>query len=212
MDLDFWHDKWEAGEIGFHEGTPNDLLVEHFERLPLSAGQRVFVPLCGMSRDVAWLRDRGVEVVGAEVNEDAVRRLFDGLDLAPDVQPAGPGAWFSRDGVDIYCGDVFDISPGMLGPVDAVYDRAALVALPDETRRRYTHHLVEVSGRAPQLVITFEYDPEQMDGPPFSIPEAELRRHYGDRYRLTRAASVDVPGGLKGTCPATENAWVLEPA
>ena len=98
----------------------------------------------------------------------------------------------------------------MLGPVDAIYDRAALVALPKEMRDRYTEHLVQITENAPQLVIAYEYDQSVVNGPPFSVSQDEVRRHYTDSYNLTLLATADVPGGLKGKCSATEHVWLLK--
>jgi thiopurine S-methyltransferase len=97
----------------------------------------------------------------------------------------------------------------MLGPVEAVYDRAALVALPAEIRQRYAAHLMEITATAPQLLIGYEYDQALQAGPPFSVGREELHRHYGESYRLTLLASADVAGGLKGKCPAKEIVWLL---
>jgi thiopurine S-methyltransferase len=116
---------------------------------------------------------------------------------------------YSAERVDLFAGDFFELTSEQLGPVDAVYDRAALVALPEGMRERYAAHLKAITACAPQLVLTYRYDPRQLDGPPFSIDAAEVDRHYGDAYDIQRQASVAVPGGLKGVCPAAEEAWVL---
>ena len=107
---------------------------------------------------------------------------------------------------------IFDLSGEVLGPVDAVYDRAALVALPEDMRRRYTAHLIEITDKAPQLLIAHQYDQNAMDGPPFSISDEEIEAHYRDHYDLAKLASVEVAGGLKGKCPARENVWLLQNA
>ena len=98
----------------------------------------------------------------------------------------------------------------MLGPVDAIYDRAALVALPEEMRNRYTAHLMKITDKAPQLLICYEYDQSLMEGPPFSISDKEVDQHYQDNYDLTLMVSANVPGGLKGKCAAKEKVWMLK--
>jgi len=97
----------------------------------------------------------------------------------------------------------------MLGPVDAIYDRAALVAFPEDMRNRYTTHLTEITNKAPQLLISYDYDQSVMPGPPFSVRNEEVHRHYAGNYELTLMASTDVPGGLKGKCAAKEVVWRL---
>lgn len=209
MDAEFWHHKWREGEIGFHEGKPNALLQAHLQQLNIPAGGRLFLPLCGKTRDIAWLLELGYQVVGAELSELAIRELFGELGLEPDIQPGGDLTRYSAEHVDILVGDFFAINREDLGPVQAIYDRAALVALPADTRGRYTAHLMEITDNAPQLLITFDYDQSLMNGPPFSVDQAEVRRHYGAVYQLSEVARQAVPGGLKGKAAAMESAWLL---
>src|SRR5262249_8589981 len=134
---------------------------------------------------------------------------FEELSLDPQKTTCGPVRRYSAKGIDIFIGDIFDLSRGVLGRVDAIYDRAALVALPEETRNQYTAHLIRITNNAPQLLICLEYDQGVMAGPPFSVGSSELNRHYGSNYSLTLIESTDVAGGLKGKCAAKEKAWLL---
>jgi thiopurine S-methyltransferase len=171
----------------------------------------VFLPLCGKTRDIAWLLGQGYRIAGAELSEIAVRALFEELETEPVIAEIGELRRYSAPGLDVFAGDIFALDRGTLGSVDAVYDRAALVALPDDMRTRYAAHLAEISGHAPQLLITFEYDQNVMAGPPFSITEAEVSRCHAARFDIARLAEAEVPGGLKGICPATEKALLLRP-
>lgn len=209
MESNFWLQRWDRNEIGFHEGQANGLLVRHFEALSLKLGSRVFLPLCGKTRDIHWLLSRGFRVAGAELSAVAIAQLFAELGVTPKVAAVGDLQLYSADGIDIFVGDIFGLSRDVLGPVDAIYDRAALVALPRLMRDRYAPHLVEISGRAPQLLICFEYDQSLVDGPPFSIGSAEVRRLYEGTYALTPLETANVSGGLKGKCPAQETVWLL---
>lgn len=208
MDPQFWHDKWAAGEIGFHNAEANPLLVAHLEALAVPPGGRVFVPLCGKTLDIGWLLSKGHTVAGAELSERAVVQLFEELKTVPTVTGRGTLRHYAAPGIDIFAGDIFDLSAAILGPVDAVYDRAALVALPEDMRIRYTRHLTALTGTARQLLVTFEYDPSQMTGPPFSIPPAEVRRHYGTSYRIAPPLSAPMAEGLKGI-DAVQTVWHL---
>ena len=210
MEADFWHRKWETNEIGFHEGAPNALLVKYFGELGLAPGSRVFVPLCGKTRDLAWLLAEGYRVVGVELSELAVRQWFDESGVTAEVSQQGPLKCYSAPGVDIFVGDIFELSREVLGAVDAVYDRAALVALPRDVRERYVRHLRAITRDAPQLLICFEYDQTLMEGPPFSISDEEVRQHYGDACEPGLRERKEVAGGLKGVCAARENVWVLK--
>jgi len=209
MDHAFWHSRWESSTPSFHEGRPNRLLVAHLAALGLAPGARVFVPLCGKSRDIGWLIDQGVRVAGAELSDIAVRDLFSDLGVQPEIAAAGPLRRHSAEGIDIFLGDIFDLDAATLGPVDAVYDRAALVALPDEMRARYARHLPALTAGAPQLLITFDYDQSKMEGPPFSVPEAMVRALYGETFAIQALAGAPVEGMLKGLVPATERIWRL---
>jgi thiopurine S-methyltransferase len=209
MDEHFWHSRWERNDTPFHQAEINPFLMAHFGALALPAGSRVFVPLCGRTRDIHWLLAQGYRVAGAELSAIAIDQLFADLDIEPHVTTAGPLRRYSADRIDIFVGDIFDLPRGTLGPVDAVYDRAALVALPEPMRDRYAAHLAAITGRAPQLVIVFEYDQRLLEGPPFAVSGDEVRRHYEDDYALTRLVSAEITGGLKGRVAATEHVWLL---
>jgi thiopurine S-methyltransferase len=210
MKENFWHQKWERGDIAFHENEVNPFLIEHFEKLNLPKDSRVFLPLCGKTRDVAWLLACGYRVVGAELSELAISELFKDLGLAPETSRVGELIRYSANNIDILVGDIFAVSADYLGPVSAIYDRAALVALPAGIREDYTSHLINISDGAPQLLITYEYDQQLIEGPPFSVNEVEVKQHYGTRYHLKSVESKNVAGGLKGQVAATETAWLLQ--
>ncbi len=210
MDERFWHQKWEANDIAFHKSEANPLLVKHFEQLFLAKGSRIFLPLCGKTLDIAWLLSEGYRVAGAELSKLAIDQLFEGLGVEPKIAVAAEFAHYSAPNIDIFVGDIFQLSGHQLGQVDAVYDRAALVALPPEMRSQYTAHLMEITNNAPQLLICYEYDQGLMAGPPFSITQEEVNQHYGDRYNLVFLESVNVPGGLKGNRAVHENVWLLK--
>lgn len=209
MDAGFWHDKWSRNEIGFHLSEANPLLTKYFGHLGLSAGQRIFLPLCGKTLDISWLLNAGVKVVGIELNDGAVSDLFKQLALKPNVTQLDKFVVYSADNIDIYVGDFFDLTQQQLGHVDAVYDRAAIVALPTALRQKYSQHLMLITAQAKQLVVNYDYDQTVINGPPFSVSNDELHHHYANVYTMRQLAHQDVSGGLKGRCPATENVWLL---
>ena len=210
MDPSFWHQRWEKNEIAFHESKANPLLVKNFHELAPAKGRRIFVPLCGKTLDIGWLLSQGYRVAGAELSQLAVEQLFMDLGAQPEIAPAGNLEQWSANHLDIFVGDIFGLSKELLGQVDAVYDRAALVALPESMRQRYAAHLMAITGTAPQLLISYEYDQRLIDGPPFSVSQEEVRRHYVGTYDVRLMSSADLPGGLKGKCPATEHVWLLQ--
>lgn len=209
MERDFWLSRWEANNIPFHESETNPLLSKYFKELSLPKDSRIFIPLCGKTLDIAWLLSNGYRVAGAELVEMAIQQLFQELGVEPKISKLGKLILYSGPGIDIFVGDIFDLSKEFLGPVNAVYDRAALVALPQETRIRYSAHLTQITNKAPQLLITFEYDQTKMAGPPFSISTEEVNIHYKNTYTLTNLLSQEMLGGLKGHS-AKENVWKLD--
>lgn len=210
MEANFWLDRWTNNEIGWHEKDFHPLLTGHLHEMALPYGCRIFVPLCGKTRDIAFLLQRGYQVAGAELSELAVQQLFAELDVQPTVTVVGKLKRYQAPSIDIFVGDLFVLTQAQLGPVQAIYDRAALVALPPAMRTPYATQLMAVTRNAPQLLITFEYDQNKMAGPPHSVPSTEVWRHYGKTYSLTLAESRPVPGGLKGQLDAQELVWLLK--
>ncbi len=206
MEHNFWLDRWQTNQIGFHLADANTLLVKHFKSLALPAGSRIFIPLCGKTLDIAWLLSQGHRVVGAELVEMAIIQLFNELGVPATITKVGELKRYSAHNIDIFVGDIFKIKDDMFGTINAVYDRAALVALPSEMRIQYTTHLKAITQNAPQLLITFEYDQTLVQGPPFSVNAAEVKTHYDD---ATLLESNDLPNGLKGLYPAQETTWLV---
>ena len=209
MEADFWRRRWRDNAVGFHRSSPNPLLLRHFAALGAEPGARLLLPLCGKTLDIHWLLANGYSVVGVELVETAVEQLFAELGVEPAIEPAGPLRRYSAPGVDVFAGDIFALTGEALGSVEAVYDRAALVALPRADRARYAAHVTAIARGAPQLLVTFVYDQTRADGPPFSVDEQEVRALYGGSYGVTLLESAEDPAGMKGKCPATEKVWLL---
>ncbi|MBL4670774.1 MAG: thiopurine S-methyltransferase [Arenicella sp.] len=211
MDAKFWHKRWATNDIAWHERSGNTLLVEHFKALSLKLSGRVFVPLCGKTRDIAWLLGQGYKVVAIELSEMAIEALFQQLGMKAEVSQAGSLTRYSASNLEVFVGDFFSLSSEVIGSVDAVFDRAALVALPMEMRLKYTQHLAKITVNSEQLLIVFEYQQNLMDGPPFSISIDEINLHYKKYYSASQLSSVDVSGRLRGDFAAQENAYLLRP-
>jgi thiopurine S-methyltransferase len=210
MEANFWHQKWQRGEIGFHREHANPNLVAHIDQLALAPGNRVFLPLCGKTRDIAYLLSLGYQVVGAELSELAIQALFQELSIEPNKTQLEQLTHYHAENIDIFVGDIFKLSPELLGKVDAIYDRAALVALPLLMRIDYCAHLMHLTQNAPQLVVTLEYQQELVAGPPFSISEQEVHQHYASTYSITLIERQNAEGGIKAKVPADEVVYVLK--
>jgi len=195
MDPQFWFERWAEGRIGFHEGRPNALLVRHLDEL--AGARRILVPLCGKALDLAFLAAQGFEVVGVELVESAVAAFFAERGLVPEVERRGAVVCYRHDTISILAGDFFHVTRDDVGACDAVYDRAATIALPESTRRRYADHLrslLERSARA--LLVTIDYPQERMPGPPFSVPLDAVRALHSDAMVERLAASPAKDGRL----------------
>jgi thiopurine S-methyltransferase len=170
----FWAARWQEGKTAFHEGTPNAYLARHVDRL--GGHRRVLVPLCGKTEDLAFLASRGHDVIGIELVEDAVKQFFAEHAVTPTVTDANGLTRYTADAITIFAGDFFAVTGAHVGAIDAIYDRAALVALPADMRVRYIEHLRAIAPDArAELLVSREYPPERGGGPPFSVDEAEVR-------------------------------------
>ena len=211
MEPQFWQQKWKENKIAFHEREGNSLLSNNLHRLTLNHGARVFVPLCGKTLDLDWLFAQGCRVVGIELNQQAVEEVFDRMGTEPEISAAGHHRRYASRTTELIVGDFFDLSVEELGPVDAIFDRAALVALPPLMRKSYAARLTQLTKAAPQLLITYDYDQSKMEGPPFSVAGTEIAGLYGDAYKQELLSSIAVTGPLGERSGATENAWLLKP-
>jgi len=177
MQPEFWKARWSEGKIGFHEGAPNAFLARHASRI--ADRRRVLIPLCGKSEDLAYLAAHDHEVIGIELVEDAVRAFFAEHGATPSITRRGPLVIYTSGAITVFAGDLFDVNEADVGAIDAIYDRAALIALPPELRPRYVDHLrTLVPSRTQALLVTLEYPQDKLDGPPFSVPETEVRALY----------------------------------
>lgn len=192
MEADFWHARWREGQIGFHQHEVSPLLVRHAAALGGGHGSRVLVPLCGKSLDLAFLAQRGHEVIGVELSPLAVQAFFAEQGLAPNVDTHGPFLRHRAPGIEILCGDLFALTPALLGPVQGLFDRAALVALPEDMRARYAAHITGLMPPGARgLLISFDYEPPT-GGPPFSISAAEVQRLYAADFELAQLERNDI--------------------
>ncbi len=217
MGRDFWQARWEANQIGFHQSEINPYLRDHWPSLQAPQGGQVFVPLCGKSLDMCWLASQGYALLGVEFVTQAVTEFFAEQQLTPRQRTQGQFAAWSAENITLLCGDFFALTPDDLEQVAAVYDRASLVALPPALRQRYVQHLRAVLPTGvPILLVTLEYPLGQMDGPPFSVSEAEVRELYAATHEISRVHSEDVLSDspqfqAKGLTRLVENVYVLRP-
>lgn len=216
MDNESWLTRWRDGRTAWHRDEVNAALVEHFHRVEPRSGGEVLVPLCGKSCDLDWIVARGHAVLGVELSEVAVEAWFRERDLDARRDHEGRFDVWCAGGIKILCGDFFDLDAPRLQSVQAVYDCAALVALPESTRARYAAHL---RGLLPPgtrvLLLGLEYDPAEMQGPPFSVGVDEVRSLFADAaaFRdLGERPIIDIESGLaaRGLTRVSERVYVID--
>ena len=214
---EFWHEKWATNEIGFDQANPNPLLRRHFSILDLPLGSCIFVPLCGKSIDMMWLVQQGYHIVGGELSSIACKAFFEEQGIPVTVTQIEHFTQYHSPQVTLLAGDLFYLSREVLGEVHAVYDRAALVALPQATRQRYADFLTQLfQPNIPMFLISFTYDQNSMQGPPFSVDSNEVRSLYGANFeiQLLSDEAVKIASHLqvKGLTRASEQVYCLHPS
>ena len=193
MNRDFWQARWDEGRTGFHQEEINPHLQRFWSILGTKPGSSVFVPLCGKSRDMLWLRDQGYAVIGVEIVPRAVEAFFAENGLAAVSRPYGAFTLWEGEGIKIFQGDFFDLTAGELSGIAAVYDRASLIALPPLQRRGYAEHLHAVLPAGMSiLLVALDYPQTEMDGPPFAVTEHEVAELYQGYFKIAQVCSEDV--------------------
>ena len=193
MDADFWQQRWRDGQIGFHQDRVTPLLEKHWDALEVPTGSTVFVPLAGKSLDMDWLATRGHHVIGIELSELAVQQFFAERDLAPTISTSSLGQHYTSGAVELICGDAFALDVAALADCAAVYDRAALIALPPAMRRRYADELyARLPADCRGLLVTLDYPQHEKTGPPFSVDDAEVHALFDRNWRIDQLERRDI--------------------
>ena len=194
MDKAFWEQRWQNRDIAFHQPHVYEQLKQLWPLLNLHRESAVFVPMAGKSRDMIWLATQGHRIIGVELSDIAVREFFTEGGQTPARTSEGDFEISSAGPFSLYCGDFFDLRPEALSDVVAVYDRAALIALPAAERKRYAETLAYILPRdAIIFLVALDYPEHEISGPPFSVPRQEIERLFGETFKV---AVLDAHDGL----------------
>jgi len=188
-----WMQRWRDQDIGWHHVEFNAHLLNHWHSLYLPQDSLVLAPLCGKSLDMVWLAEQGYRIRGIELSPLAVESFFAELDLEP-IRDSRQGfeRWTSGP-YEIYCGDIFDLPLLDNHDIDAVYDRASLVALNPEQRRHYAELLKKVlPEKASMLLVAMDYPPAEMQGPPYSVQMEEVKTLFETRFSVSLLHTLDL--------------------
>jgi thiopurine S-methyltransferase len=193
MQPEFWHERWRTDQIGFHQSTVDRNLKRHWATLNLGRGSRVFVPLCGKSLDMAWLRDQGHFVVGVELSAAALEAFCLENGVAARRRVQGSFDIYEAANLQLFRGDFFALTSALLGDIAGVYDRAALISWALELRPAYVAHLASLLSAGTQMLLNvLEYPQLQMSGPPFSVAGDEVRQLYSLKFKIQEIARQDI--------------------
>ncbi|MBX9404143.1 thiopurine S-methyltransferase [Pseudomonas baetica] len=195
MQPEFWHKKWASDQIGFHQPEVNPHLQRHWPDLPIPVSARVLVPLCGKSLDLLWLAGRGHKVLGVELSEKAVEDFFSEQRVSPQISERGVFKVYRAGSIELWCGDFFALKADDVADCTALYDRAAMIALPPPMREQYAAHLQQILPQGLQgVLITLDYDQSKMSGPPFAVLDDEVQRLLGGGWQVQVLEQQDVLG------------------
>lgn len=192
MHPDFWHQRWAQNQIGFHADETNEYLKKFWADFAGKSPGKVLVPMCGKSLDMRWLAEQGWYVLGVELSQLAVENFFKEWGRQPREQASAEFRCYSAEQVEILCGDFFHLEPVHLEGVTAVYDRASLVAMPEDLRSDYAALLGSLLSHVPQLLVCVDYDQHVMNGPPFAVTAAQVEKLYSDKFEIDILTSNDV--------------------
>ena len=176
-----WWARWQEGRIGFHLPEVNPLLIRHVHSLATDAHPNerscILVPLCGKSKDLIWLQSHFHKVIGVELVPQAVEAFFEENQITPTYSLRDSFATYLHDNLALLQGDIFQMSSKYLEdhPIQAIFDRASLIALPDKLRKNYVALLRSLgSCNTKLLLVTLAYEEGMISGPPHSIPENKI--------------------------------------
>ena len=212
-----WQKKWQTNDIGFNQSKPNALMTRYFESLHLKQGSLVFAPLCGKSVDMLWLAEQGYLVIGVELSTIACTAFFEEHRLPATVTQSEYFTSYQSDQITLIAGDYFNLTPTIVGEIDAVFDRAALVALPPPLRQRYVKLLTQLcQSKTSIFLISFSYDQSAMQGPPFSVDQSQVNALYSADFNIQLLHDKPIQQisphlQVKGLSAASEQVYCLRP-
>jgi len=193
MKIKFWEQRWDEGSIGFHLTEVNPYLVKYWSQMNTVKGATVLVPMCGKSLDLMWFVSQGFNVLGVECSKKAINEFSNEQNLDLQVKQHKRYVEHSNSNLTILEGDFFHLDREDLSKVSTIYDRASLVALPEDMRKQYVELLANnLPKHVSILLVTIEYNQSLMSGPPFSISSDEIEQLYKPYFLVDNLYEQDV--------------------
>lgn len=128
-----------------------------------------------------WLSTQGASIIGVDLVEQAINEFISEHTLSLDKVATETITHYTNDQWHLIHGNIFEATVAQIGIVDAIFDRAALVALPLDTRVNYTKHclsLLKEGGKI--LLITYDSPAADHQGPPFPVRKGTVERLYAE--------------------------------
>ena len=175
----FWMDLWKEGRTPFHKEEVHPDLIKYWPSLDIKPGESVLVPLCGKTKDMLWLAQQGYKVMGIELCEQAIFDFAEENKVFFEIEKKDQISHYFTDNLSIWVADIFSLEISSIFPVDCIYDRAALVALPGTLRSAYVNRCNQwLKPTGTILLKTLSYDEHKMQGPPYSVSAEEVAGLY----------------------------------
>ncbi|MFN8353122.1 MAG: thiopurine S-methyltransferase [Spirosomataceae bacterium] len=191
MEAAFWFKSWELGGFytSFHRKDIHPYVLNYLSPEVIE-NKNILVPLCGKTVDMLYLSQFANKVIGVELVEEAILQFFQENNLPYQQVDAET---FVSGNITLLKKDFMALTPAEIGPIDWIYDRASLVALPYEMRTDYLHALDRLSSIGTQtLLITLEYFP-LINSAPFSIDANEVEQYYSRGHVIKHVEQPNLP-------------------
>jgi thiopurine S-methyltransferase len=211
---EYWLNKWRSNDIAFHEQDINPDLIAYIHTLNLYSGDYIFVPLCGKTKDMVWLANEGFHVIGVELSPIACDEFFSEMNISPQITQQSKFIRYKHNNIELLCGDLFDLTKTDLPTIHAIYDCKALIALPNDLRKKYVNHIMSCLGTKIKILLLTMESNCHVKPPPYSVNSNEIDLLYGNYFnvQLLKSESIrDIPERLvkKGYLEMRESVYLI---
>lgn len=210
MNKVFWNNKWENNEIGFHQNNVTPLLKKylHYFLDKNSIKKSCLLPLCGKTFDLIYLSEFFKEVTGVELIKKAIEDFY----IENNLEMRTRNSSISSKNIEIFNEDFFSFNKSENKKYSYIFDRASLIAISPVSREKYVQSIKRsMSTNCKIFLITIEYKQDQIEGPPFSLSDDDVKSLFKD-FKLEKLCRESVIGQnqkFKGL-NIFQSAWLIK--